>query len=59
MATCCPGVNAALDISSDIFLSAVARKYKYKYKWEFLERGLQIVQGRLQNARMLCETGEL
>jgi len=21
-------------------------KYKYKYKWEFVERGLQIVQGR-------------
>jgi len=20
--------------------------YKYKYKWEFVERGLQIVQGR-------------
>ena len=24
----------------------VANKYKYKYKWEFVERGLQIVQGR-------------
>jgi len=21
-------------------------KYKYKYKWGFVERGLQIVQGR-------------
>jgi len=21
-------------------------EYKYKYKWEFVERGLQIVQGR-------------
>jgi len=24
----------------------VVDKYKYKYKWEFVERGLQIVQGR-------------
>ena len=24
----------------------VTYKYKYKYKWEFVERGLQIVQGR-------------
>ena len=24
----------------------IALKYKYKYKWEFVERGLQIVQGR-------------
>jgi len=25
---------------------APLQPYKYKYKWEFVERGLQIVQGR-------------
>ena len=29
----------------------------YKYKREFVERGLQIVQERQQNVRILRETG--
>jgi len=27
-------------------LTALAKEYRYKYKWEFVECGLQIVQGR-------------